>query len=348
MQVILVTVSVVLWVAVAVCVPSFVRGQRRLLFWVLSALATTLTLQPDVVYYRIDPLIGGVHVTYFIFHATAIISVALVSNLVQEAIAPHGLTRRRMRATAVFAGSIILVQAILFFGGDWHLTDDIRQPFLSRVDYALYAASTWITMAFFSVSVAVACLSDRRTQRRTVTRIALGSLVFGCFWILVYTMISLGSAAASLTLGSFVFSGWLLFLYQLSLLGALISLAVGLSLTAAVDSIRFTGNAVQDRRLLWRVTPLWERVLAGSPELSIERHLSRPGLLVVRSPGAHLYRRYVEIRDSMLLEPGQHLSAGEQRLIDQVEDHVRTRPPAFASPVSVTQQRISSGPNNHE
>ena len=337
MQIILLTVSVVLWVAVAFCVPSFIRGRRRLLFWVLSSLAITLSLQPNLVYYRIDPLLGGVNVTYFLFHATAIVSVALISNLVQEAVSPLGLTPRRRRATALVAGAIILVQAVLFFGGDWHLTDEIRQPFLSRVDYALYAASTWLAMAYFSVSVATACLRDRRAQRRTITRVALGSVVFGCFWILVYTLISLASAAASVIFGGFAFQGWLLALYQFALLAAPISLAVGLALTAVADAIQFTRQTLRDRVLLWRITPLWERLLADSPELSIERDLSRPGLLLVRKPGAHLYRRYVEVRDSLLLDPGQRLTASERMLINVAEDHVRAVP--AAAPIVATLAR---------
>ena|GEM_PF-5172382 len=326
MQIILLSVSGALWVAVAFCVPFFVRGHRRSLFWVLTALATTLTLQPDLVYYRIDPLLGGVHVTYFLFHATAIVSVALVSNLVQEAISPRGLTPRRRKVTALVAGAIILVQALLFFGGDWHLSDDIRLPFLSRADYALYAATTWLAIAFFSVSVASACLRDRRTQRRTVTRVALGAVVFGCFWILVYTIISLASAAVSVIFGGFAFQGWLLSLYQFSLFAAPISLAVGLGLTAGADAIQITRKSARDRVLLWRITPLWERLLAGFPELSIERDLSHLGLLLVRNPGAHLYRRYVEIRDSLLLDPAQNVTASERMLINAAEDHVRAKP----------------------
>lgn len=343
MQIILLSVSAALWVAVAFCVPFFVRGHRRSLFWVLTSLATTLTLQPDLVYYRIDPLLGGVHVTYFLFHATAIVSVALVSNLVQEAISPRGLTPRRRKVTALVAGAIILVQALLFFGGDWHLSDDIRLPFLSRVDYALYAATTWLAIAFFSVSVASACVRDRRTQRRTVTRVALGAVVFGCFWILVYTIISLASAAVSVIFGGFAFQGWLLSLYQFSLFAAPISLAVGLGLTAGADAIQITRKSARDRVLLWRITPLWERLLAGFPELSIERGISQPGLILVRQPGAHLYRRYVEVRDSLLLDPSQGLSPAERNMIDEVEDHVRakpiTSPPATSLAGSATLDR---------
>jgi hypothetical protein len=327
-QIILLSVSVTLWVAVAFCLPSFIRGHRRLLFWVLAALATTLTLQPNFIYYRVDALLGGVHVTYFLFHATAIVSVALVSNLVQEAISPLGLRPRRRHATALVAGAIILAQALLFFGGDWHLTDDIRLPFLSRLDYALYAATTWLAMAYFSVSVASACVRDRRVQRRTITRVALGFVVFGCFWTLVYTIISLGSGAASVILGGFAFQGWLLALYQFTLLTAPISLAVGLGLTAAADAIQVARKSCRGRVLLWRITPLWERLLADSPELSIERDLSRLGLLLVSDPGAHVYRRYVEVRDSLLLDPGQSLTASERMLINAAEDHVRAVPAA--------------------
>ena len=329
MQAILLTVSLVLWVAVGFCAPSAARGRRRSLFWLLIALATTLTLQPDLVYYRVDPVLGGVHATYFLFHATAIVAVALLSNLVQEAVSPRGLTRRRRLATTLIAGSIIVLQAILFFGGDWHLTDDIRQPFLARWDYALYASTTWLAMGYFAVAVASACLLDRRTQRRTITRVSLGLVALGCFWVLTYAVISLSSAAASVALQGFTFQGWPFYLYHLAILAAPICLAVGLGLTATVDAVQASRRWLRDRVLLWRISPLWTRLLANAPELSIERPLSRSGLLLVRQPGAHLYRRYVEVRDSLLIDPGQSLSSAERMLIDRVEDHVRTTPPAL-------------------
>lgn len=331
MQAILLTVSLVLWVAVGFCAPSAARGRRRSLFWLLTALATTLTLQPDLVYYRVDPLLGGVHATYFLFHAAAIVAVALLSNLVQEAVSPLGLTRRRRLVTTLIAGSIIVVQAILFFGGDWHLTDDIRQPFLARWDYALYASTTWLAMGYFAVAVASACLLDRRTQRRTITRVSLGLVALGCFWVLTYAVISLSSAAASVALQGFTFQGWPFYLYHLAILAAPICLAFGLGLTATADAVQASRRWLRDRVLLWRISPLWERLLAVAPEMSIERPLSRSGLLLVRQPGVHLYRRYVEVRDSLLIEPGQFLSSSERMLIDRVEDHVHTKPPASLS-----------------
>ncbi|MBC7443838.1 MAG: hypothetical protein H7311_15190, partial [Ramlibacter sp.] len=101
-----------------------------------------------------------------------------------------------------------------------------------------------------------------------------------------------------------------------------ISLAVGLGLTATADALQSTRKGVRDRDLLWRITPLWERLLADSPELSIEKRLSRRGLLTVPNPGAHLYRRYVEVRDSLLLNPAQEVSAAERTLIDEAEHQV--------------------------
>lgn len=328
MQPLLLAVCAPLWIAAALCLPSVLRGRRRLLFWALVAVGTTMTLQPRVVYSAVDGLLGGVNVTYFIFHATAIIAIGLADGLVQEAVTVTGLTRQRKRWTAVVTGAIITLQALLFFGGDWHFQEQIHRSFPDRWDFAIYSSTTWIAMVLLSVSVGAACVFDLRKQRRAITRVSLGLVAFGCLWVFVYAIVSLASLAGAMLRPDFLFEGWPRVLYNISLATAPISLAVGFGLTAGADAIQVIAKTSRDRVLLWRITPLWERLLDGSPELSIERDLSHAGLLLVRNPDAHLYRRYVEVRDSLLLDPGQHLTASERMLIDAAEDHVRAVPAA--------------------
>jgi hypothetical protein len=328
MQPLLLAVCVPLWIAAALCVPSILRGRRRLLFWALVAFGATMTLQPRVVYSAVDGLLGGVNVTYFIFHATAIVAIGLLDGLVQEAVTVGGLTRQRGRWTAVVTGAIITVQALLFFGGDWHFQKHIHRSFPDRWDFATYSSTTWIAMALLSVSVGLACMLDLRKQRRGVTRVSLGLVSFGCLWVLVYALVSLASLAGAMFRPDFSFEGWQRVLYNIALATAPISLGLGLGLTAAADAIQVARKSCRGRVLLWRITPLWERLLADSPELSIERDLSRLGLLLVSDPGAHVYRRYVEVRDSLLLDPGQSLTASERMLINAAEDHVRAVPAA--------------------
>ena len=326
MQVIFLTVCAVIWIAVALTLPSVLGGRRHRLFWALVAFGTTMTLQPHVVYNAVEKLLGGDNVTYFIFHATAIVAIGLLDGIVQEAVSVGGLTRQREKLTAVVTAAIVAAQAVLFFGGDWRFRDQIHASFPNRWDFAAYSATTWIAIALFSVSVGWACASDLRNQRRLITRVSLVLVVFGCLGALAYTIISLASATEAVFDPDFVFEGWPRILYNIALATAPIGLGLGLGLTAMADGVRWSRKFVRDRVLLWRITPLWERLLAGSPELSIERDLSRPGLLFVRDPGAHLYRRYVEVRDSLLLDPGQSLAASERMLINVAEDHVRAVP----------------------
>jgi hypothetical protein len=58
-----VIVCALLWIAALVCLPSAVRGRRRLLFWLLVTFALLMTLQPDPIYAVIDTAIGGANVT---------------------------------------------------------------------------------------------------------------------------------------------------------------------------------------------------------------------------------------------------------------------------------------------
>lgn len=322
-DIVIVIVSAVLWLAAALCVPSALRKRRRSLLGFLAVFALTMTLQPQPVYDRVDAWLGGENITYFLFHALAIVAVALLDVIVQEAVGRHGLSPARIRATALVAGGIVAAQAVLFFPAPWRLTDTISQSFMSRWDYTAYASTTWLAMAVFAVSVASACLADVGRQRRTVTRISLGFVIFGCLGVLVYALISLTSAVQSALSPQFVFQGWPRVVLTLALLLAPISLAVGLGLTITVDTLAAVNRDRQNRRLLWRITPLWTRLLSDSPELSIEQQLGPIALIVVRAPGDHLYRRHVEIRDSLLLNPSQTVSTAEQALIDQAERQTR-------------------------
>ncbi|WP_104190779.1 DUF6545 domain-containing protein [Cryobacterium sp. Y82] len=325
MQAILFTLSAVFWIAAAVCVPSAIRGRRRPLLLFLAVFALTMTLMPQPVYRPVDALLGNGNVTYFIFHALTIVAIALLDVIVQEAMAPRGLTRARKHATILITAVIVLAQALLFFGSDWRVTDDIAASFIPRWDFTAYAATTWIAMGIFAVSFATACLFDLRRQRRHVTRISLSLILLACLGVLTYAVVSLTSAVLAVLYADFLLVGWARTAYTLSLLLSPISLVIGLGLTATVDGLAAGRKNYRDRVLLWRITPLWQRLLSDTPYLSIERQLSPLQLLTVRTPGIHLYRRHVEIRDNLLLLPDQTLTPAEMTRIDLAEARTQAR-----------------------
>jgi len=313
-----VIVCALLWVAALVCLPSALRGRRRLLFWLLATFALLMTLQPDPIYAVIDSAIGGSNVTYFVLHAVAIVAVALVNSLVQAAASSGGITRRQARVTISVTVVVIAVQAVLFFGADWRITDDIHHSFFDRWDYTIYASTTWVVFAYFSVSVALACLGDMRRQRRTLTRVSLGFVVLGCIGVLIWALVSITNATTTVMNHDSDFTNWSRPLYFATLLLSPLSMVVGLGLTAAVDGTLTAQRRIRDRVLLWRLTPLWEHLIASSPELSMDAPVPRLRLVFTRDPAARLYRRYVEIRDSLLLYP-QDTSGSERALLDAVE-----------------------------
>lgn len=343
-QTILLTTSAALWITAGLCLPSALRGRRRPVFWFLATLATAMTLKSQVVYGAVDNVLGGTNVTYFIFHAVLIVSIAQLDALVQTAISVDGPARRRGQLAAILVTTIIVLQAFLFFGSEWRTLDDLSRPFHADWGYTFYASTTWLAMAYFSVSVGFACLADLRKQARRITRVSLGFVLFGCAGVLTYAIVSLTSAVqATAAAGAFVSRGWPDALLDLSLLTAPISLAVGLGLTATADAVLDGRKSVRDRALLWRITPLWARLLSAAPELSIERRLSRTGLLTVSHPGTYLYRRYVEVRDSLLLDPAQSISKAECRLIDDIEHHIRTTTAGATAGAAAREPAASSG-----
>jgi hypothetical protein len=317
-------VSALLWLGAIFCLPSAFRGRRRLLFWSLAVFALTMTLQTDLVFDVVDAALGGVNVTYFIFHVTAIIAVALLNELVLAATSVRPGERRIKPTAAIFPATVITIQAVLYFGGDWRLIPDI--VFLDRWDYTVYAATTWVALAYFSVTVAAACAADRRRQHRRLTRTSLGFVILGCGGVLLYAAVSLTNAVMANLNHNSDFTVWSQGIYFAALLIAPVSLAIGLGLTAVVDGIGSAQQSVRDRVLLWRLAPLWERLLAESPELSLDRPGSRIGLVVARGAEARLYRRYVEVRDCLLLYP-QGISQSDQAVLDAAERHTSPNRP---------------------
>lgn len=287
-----------------------------------------MTLMPQPVYRPVDALLGNGNVTYFIFHALTIVAIALLDVIVQEAMSPRGLTQARRRATVMVTGAIIVAQALLFFGSDWRVTDDISASFIPRWDFTAYAATTWLAMGIFAVSFGAACVTDLRRQRRPVTLVSLSLVLLACVGVLTYAVISLASAVLAVLYPDYLLVGWARTAYTLTLLLSPISLVLGLGLSAAADALTSANKNRHDRDLLRRITPLWQRLIAQSPDLSIERHLSPLGIFIVRAPGAHLYRRHVEIRDSLLLHPEYAVSDAELALIAQAEARTQAQPPA--------------------
>ncbi|WP_130176474.1 DUF6545 domain-containing protein [Cryobacterium sp. SO1] len=310
-----------LWGTTLLLVPSALRGKRRLLFWFMVAFAVTMSLIADGPYAFVDKLLGGVDITYFSFHATAIICVALFDCLIQTAVSQAGLTSIRKRFALWGAPGLILLQAGLFFTNDWDI-DNIE--FIGPGDWSqlVYGFTTWIALIVLAISTIVACTTDFKRQSDTSLKSALVMISIGCALVSLYVVIQMGVAINRATGGSHV-SATVDFLSDACTFLAPVLLSLGLGLRLLIGASRNLSDAGQSRRLLWKVTPLWERLLADRPELSIEAPMSRVALCFRGSHAIHLHRRYVEVRDCLLLHPDQALSAREARLIQRIEDHFR-------------------------
>ena len=310
-----------LWGTTLLLVPSALRGKRRLLFWFMLAFAVTMSLISDGPYAVVDGLLGGVDITYFIFHATAIICVALFDSLIQTAVSKTGLTSSRKRFAFGGATGLILLQAALFFTNGWNI-DNLQ--FIGPGDWSqlVYSFTTWIALIVLAISTIAACSTDFTRQSDTSLKVALVMIAAGCALVSLYVVIQMGVAINRATGGSTV-SATVDFLSVACQLLAPILLALGLGLRLLIGASKNLSEAGRSRRLLWKVTPLWERLLADRPELSIEAPMSRVALCFRGNHALHLHRRYVEVRDSLLLHPDQPLSAREATLIQRIEEHIR-------------------------
>jgi len=310
-----------LWGTTLLLVPSALRGKRRLLFWFMLVFAATMSLIADGPYAVVDGLLGGIDITYFIFHATAIICVALFDSLIQTAVSKTGLTSIRKRFAFWGATGLILLQAGLFFTNAWNI-DNLQ--FIGPGDWSqlLYSFTTWIALIVLAISTIIACVTDFKRQSDTSLKIALMMIAAGCALVSLYVVIQMGVAISRAT-GSTHVPATVDFLSVACPLLAPVLLSLGLGLRLLIGASRNLSEAGRSRRLLWKVTPLWERLLAERPELSIEAPISRVVLCFRGSHALHLHRRYVEVRDCLLLHPDQALSARETKLIQRIEEHIR-------------------------
>jgi len=312
-----------LWLAAILCLPPALRGTRRLVFWFLFAFAVTMTPQPPAIYSAVDSLLGGINTTSFIFHATAIITVALIDALVQAATSPDGLSRRRNTVSASVTAAIIVLQAVLFFGGEWRF--DTVYEALPQLDFILYSSTTWLALAFFAVSVAVACLRDIQRQTRSITKASLAFIAVGCLGVLVYAVLSLTGAGLGYANHDSTFLDDVHGLYLAALLVAPLSLGIGAGLTSAVDGLKTLGRNARSRLLLLGLTPLWIGLMAQTPELSLDSAHSRAAVLFGKHPTPRLYRRYVEVRDSLLIHP-QQITKRDEQILRRAENHIDSHP----------------------
>ena len=192
-----------LWGTTFLLVPSALRGARRLLFWFMLAFAVTITLITDGPYAFVDGLLGGVEITYFIFHVTAIICVALFDCLIQTAVSKTGLTRVRKRMTFGVSAVLILIQTVLFFSSDWEI-DNIQ--FIGPGDWSqlVYSFTTWVALIVLAISTIVACATDFRRQPDTTLKTALVIIAAGCAVGSLYVVVQMGVAIARATGDTYV------------------------------------------------------------------------------------------------------------------------------------------------
>ena len=149
-------------------------------------------------------------------------------------------------------------------------------------------------------------------------------MIISTGWVVIslYVVVQMGVAIARATGDTYV-SATVDFLSVTCPLVASVLLAGGLGLRLLVGVVRNMIDAGRSRRLLWELSPLWERLLAELPELSMEAPTSRLDLCFRGNHALHLHRRYVEVRDSLLLRPEQPLSDREARLIRRIEAHIQ-------------------------
>jgi hypothetical protein len=314
-----------LWVIVLVCLLQVIGGRRRLLFWMFFFFASTVTLQANLVYAVVDPLLGGLNLTYHFFHVTGILACALLDCIIQAAVSPKGLTTLRKRVVTAAALAVIVLQTVLFFVSDWGRSDTIREGYFGTWDYLLYVSGTWVSLLLLAGSGCVACWRDLRTQKNPVLRVAVQFVCIGCVSVLLYVGITFPNALFATVDPTFnVKNMWTLVVFPVVVACGTLFIGLGLGLPVLINSAIRLRRFACDVWYLRCVTPLWERLCSHTPEVSVDINAvlwGRRGS-VFRDPGACLYRRYVEVRDSLFLSPGQMVSGTERQLMDRIEQHV--------------------------
>lgn len=307
----------VLWLTVACCLPAAIVGRNRLLFAALATFAAAATLGTPEVYRVVDAAFGGRDLAYWLLNLLLLAAVGLFAVIVELAMSDGRVRAPRIVVVTGVLVVLAVVQTTVFARAARFVATG--EPRLAPWEWPLYLGTGRAAIGALAVAAIVAMTRDLRRQADRVIRAGLVVALAGCAIVLLDLALLAG---ATLLPASAPLAGLAERLGPLVLGAGVLGIAVGLGLRPVVSAGAAAAIVGYEAWLLTRLTRVWRRRIAVTPEVALDHGRGHAPTAFLAPPGARLYRRYVEVRDSILLSPEPRVSESESRLMTSIERFV--------------------------
>ena len=324
----------VIWVLVLCLLPGVRIRKDHSILIAAVAIATALALNIDPIYVAGDAALGGRNLLDLCANILMVVGIYFLSQAILRAAEFNDASVRRDRPGLTILGCVTAGLVIAFFS--------IQAPISSTrfmVDYgdqpaaALYSAIQFVYIGIVVSVTGYVCFRFRRRMASFHFRLAFTLIGIGCLLALIVVFAVLGMDVAHL-LGDLSTMGKLSVVYDVSFVGAMLFLCVGLALPPVARRISRRVELRTREGLLKSLTDIWEKATAARKDTRLAAPAE--GIESKDVSTRKLHRMLVEIQDALLMDPSA------VKLLDEADRQTVTRTENFlASHNGVQESRVS-------
>ncbi len=328
--------AVILWVLSVVRLPAAFDSHRGSVFRATILAAVACTLYIPVVYYSVDPLLGGRNRVGLVTLLSLLLGFWQFRTAILLAAVPDVHVRRRQLAFGRWvAGFACSAVTVAFLTSRVEVTDP-NLP-LTYGDQLGMAVFLWTGSAFIMwicVDIARVCRRNLPQMHAQVFRSAFALIAGGCFLFALMLLDRVLYGAIVRIQGSENATTDILnVFYWFGEPVAVLLVSLGLLLPRLTEQLKHRAFGIRIRRLLLEVRPIWNRVAANQRSMVLEKHRASPLIVLSRHAETQLHRRIVEIRDCEMARqaPNLHLTPRERSVVERAELALQKRTGAGAA-----------------
>ena len=317
--------AAVIWCLALCLLPDLKRRRDKSILVAALTIASALTLNIDRIYIAGDRVLGSRNLLDLIANIFMVVGIYFLSRAilraadVSEAVDVHNRAGLWVLATVV--GALIV---------SFSLVDAPRTSTAFMRDFgSQWPAAAYSGVQFLYIGVVVAitgitCFRFRGEMARPSFRIAFMFIGLGCALAVVMVLAVLGMDVLHL-MGDLKAMTSLSYVYDATLVGAMVLLCVGLALPPVARRLARRSDARAAAVLVNRLAELWERLT--SERSGIRLDLAQTSGDRRDAPRRRLHRMLVEIQDALFVDPhlAQLLSQNDLDVLREAEQHLGAR-----------------------
>jgi hypothetical protein len=290
--------AAVLWVSVALRVPTLAAGAAQRSLWIaLAGIAIAFTLDISHVAAALHEVVGT-NTSHLIKHGVVVIAAGAIREAIRALVlTPHRAAERWRRRVLVTVMAVVALAA-LFAAAPVHA--EPLSGFTAAAAGEPVLVAYWVV---YLIALASALVGIVRVTRSAVRTFPAGPLRTGMGWMGVGAVVGLAYCshkAAFLALAASGAAGPSIGAME-RVQSALLTATVALSVTGLMwpHARRWPGvRHLRAYRTYRRLEPLWRAYVQAEPAIALDQYPRRRRPL--SDIELRLYRRIIEIRDGML------------------------------------------------